>query len=83
MCNSKSAHNIKNKRAVTAAHRGLAASRAWAGRTGMTVVKETGESLEEYARAFARPKHPWLIDPRKSRRIGYWDMITSVSVRSP
>ena len=48
------------------------------GATG--VIKETGESVEVYARRLISPKHPWLIDPRKSKRIGYWDALTSIAL---
>ena len=44
------------------------------------IVRETGETVEEYARRLVYNKYPWIIDPRKSRRIGYWDTLTSVGL---
>ena len=40
----------------------------------------TGESIQEYARAFVRPRYPWLIDPRVSKRVGYWDALTAMAL---
>lgn len=42
------------------------------------LTSDSGLPVHEVARRLVTPKHPWLIDPRTSRRIGYWDMITSV-----
>ena len=41
-------------------------------------MAETGETVRDYYKRYVKPKYPWLIDPRKSKRIGYWDAITSV-----
>jgi hypothetical protein len=45
----------------------------------MEIKTVDGLSVHEVAKRMVTPKHPWLIDPRKSRRIGYWDATTSVS----
>jgi hypothetical protein len=44
---------------------------------------DTGESVHDVARRLVKPKYWWLIDPRKSRRIGYWDSLTSVRGSRP
>ena len=39
---------------------------------------DTGDTVYDVAKRLVQPKHPWLIDPRKSKIIGYWDVLTSV-----
>ena len=39
----------------------------------------TGETVHEVARRIAGGRPPcWIIDPRKSRRLGYWDALTTL-----
>ena len=39
----------------------------------------TFETVHEVARRLWGPRPPcWIIDPRKSRRLGYWDALTTL-----
>ena len=42
-----------------------------------------GEEITEMEEAMAKVTSKWLIDPRTSSRVGYWDAITSVSIQPP
>ena len=44
----------------------------------MSILTTEGLPVHEVARRLVQPKHPWLIDPRTSKRVGWWDAITSV-----
>jgi hypothetical protein len=46
------------------------------------IKTDTGESVHAVAKRLVTPKHPWLIDPRSSNIIGYWDLVTTVSASS-
>lgn len=43
-----------------------------------SMLCDTGETIHDVARRLVKPKYPWLIDPRKSKVMAYWDLITSV-----
>ena len=45
-----------------------------------STVVHGAASIEETARRLSANKHPWLIDPRTSKRIGYWDGCTSIAL---